>query len=89
MTSEAAAWASSLFPSSAGPRRQEGDGGRFEIGLDAGAGVREKKGQGALKQQKGERLCAAASPPSKAQNMEAWGNSAAHVQSTATRRPRP
>ena len=77
------------FPFLGGAMTAEKGGGRFEIGLDAEGGVREKKGQGALKQQKGERLCAAASSPSKARNKEAWGNSAAHVQSTATRRPRP
>src|SRR3954470_4717240 len=42
-----------------------------------------------VEHQQGERLCTTASPHSKVQNKEAWGNSAAHVQSTATRRPRP
>src|SRR3954463_12883311 len=82
------AWGSSLSPSSSEPWRWEG-GGRFEIGLEAGAGVRREKEQRTLEQQEGERLCTTASPPSRAQNKGAWGNSAAHVQSTATRCPRP
>src|SRR3954463_15456522 len=82
------AWGSSLSPSSSEPWRWEG-GGRFEIGLEAGAGVRREKEQRTLEQQEGERLCTTKSPPSRAQNKGAWGNSAAHVQSTATRRPRP
>ena len=59
------------------------------IGLEAETGAREEEEQGTVEQRKEERLCATTGPPSRVQNKEAWGNRAAHVQSTATRRPRP
>ena len=87
MASGERAHASAISPSSSVPWRQEGGG--FEIGLEAEAGAREEEEQGTVEQRKEERLCATTGPPSWAQNKEAWGNRAAHVQSTATRRPRP
>ena len=65
-----------------------GEGG-FEIGLEAETGAREEEEQGTVGQRKEERLCATTGPPSWAQNEEAWGSRATHVQSTATWRPRP
>src|SRR3954468_3322553 len=85
---KAEAWFSSPSPSSSEPWRWEG-GGRFKIGLEAGAGGRREKEQRTLEQQEGERMCTTTSPPSRAQDKGVWGNSVAHVQSTATRRPRP
>ena len=52
------------LPFLGGAMTAEKEEGRFEIGLDAETGVREENGQRALKQRKGERLCAAMSMPS-------------------------
>src|SRR4051812_42749096 len=62
---------------------------RCEMGLEARVRVRREEEQETVKQQGKGRLCTTVGQPSAAQNKGAWVNSAAHVQSTATRHPRP
>jgi len=76
---------SSIFPSLSEPWQRE-EGG-FEIGLEAETRARGEEEQGTVERRKEERLCATTGPPSWAQNEEARGSRATHVQSTATRRP--
>src|SRR3954467_4053793 len=82
------AQASSLSLSSSEPWRWMGER-RCEMGLEARVRVRREEEQGTVEQQEEGRLCTTVGQPSAAQNKGAWANSTAHVQSTATRRPRP